>query len=96
MHSDLVILGREAGSSPPSLSSALGGLTPIKYPPFPEAAWGELLRPFKRRLTVKSMHGTHRSAERGSAELTVEASRRSLRFDMSALFITGVSTGEER
>jgi hypothetical protein len=22
-------------------------------PPFPEAAWGELLRPFKRRPTVK-------------------------------------------
>lgn len=64
MLSDLDILGREAGSSPPSLSSALGGLTPIKYPPFPPA--------------VKSMRGTH------------------LRFDVSALILTGVSTGEER
>ena len=38
MLSDLDILGREAGSSPPSLSSALGGLTLIKYPPFPPSA----------------------------------------------------------
>jgi hypothetical protein len=35
MHSDLDILGREAGSSPPSLSSALGVLNPVKYPSFP-------------------------------------------------------------
>jgi hypothetical protein len=37
MHSDLDILGREAGSSPPSLSSALGVLNPVKYPSFPAA-----------------------------------------------------------
>ncbi len=59
----------------------LGVLNPVKYPPFPP--------------TVKSMRGTHRSAERLCPEL-VEGSRRSLRFDTSALIITGVSTGEER
>jgi hypothetical protein len=63
------ILGREAGSSPPTLSSAQGTLsvrvpdadsgtssTPfrgsIKFPLFPKAAWGKILRPFKRRLTL--------------------------------------------
>ncbi len=30
----------------------LGTLSPVKFPPFPEAAWGELLRPFKRRPAV--------------------------------------------
>ena len=64
MHSDLDILG--------------GPHHPIKYPPFPEAAWGELLRPFKRRPAAKSMRGTR------------------ARFDVSALIIAGVSTGEER
>jgi hypothetical protein len=33
----------------------LGGIDPLKYPPFPEAAWGELLRPFKRRPTAKTL-----------------------------------------
>jgi hypothetical protein len=51
---------------------------PMKYPPFPSSAWGEVIRPFKRRPTVKSMRGTR------------------LRLDVSALIITGVSTGEER
>jgi hypothetical protein len=74
MHSDLDILGREAGSSPPSLSSALGVLNPVKYPPFPTLEDSLTLR----YPTVKSMRGTH------------------LRFDTSALIITGVSTGEER
>lgn len=84
MHSDLDILGREAGSSPPSLSSALGGLTPIKYPPFPTLEDSLTLR----YPAAKSMRGT-----------TLEDSlplRYHLRFDVSALIIVGVSTGEER
>jgi hypothetical protein len=35
-----------------------GVLNPTQKPSFPEAAWGELLRPFKRRPAVKSMRGT--------------------------------------
>ncbi len=35
MHSDLEILGRYAGSSPPNLSSALGTLSPVKFQEFP-------------------------------------------------------------
>jgi hypothetical protein len=33
----LEILGREAGSSSPSLSSAQGTSSPVKFPPFPPA-----------------------------------------------------------
>jgi hypothetical protein len=57
------------------LLEILGTLSPIKFPPFPEAAWGELLRPFKRRLAVKSMRGTRRSAERSRRSLQARCVR---------------------
>ena len=54
----LSVLVPDTGSG--TYSTPLRG--PIKFPPFPEAAWGELLRPFKRRLAVKSMRGTRLQA----------------------------------
>ena len=40
---------------------------PVKCcPPFPEAAWGELLRPFKRRPTVKRRSFSEDTAMTGS------------------------------
>jgi hypothetical protein len=67
MHSDLDILGREAGSSPPSLSSALGGPHhPIKYPPFPTLEDSlTLCYP-----TVKSMRGTHLRSSKSALIIT--------------------------
>jgi hypothetical protein len=66
MYSDLDILGREAGSSPPSLSSALGVLNPVKYPPFPTFEDSLTLR----YPAVKSMRGTHLRSSKSALIIT--------------------------
>jgi hypothetical protein len=74
MHSDLDILGRvsvaeplgSAGSLPPSLSSALGVLNPIKYPLFPT-----LVRPWRRPLGEDSLTLRYPATDLGTGSVGV-------------------------